>query len=259
MGDGSNMNHSDSHLNLPDRQLAFQQRNASAENCGKPGIVFLGGFASDMTGTKATDLDARCAQAGLAFLRFDYRGHGASSGKFEDYCIGDWLDDTLQIFDALTKGPQIVVGSSMGGWLGLHLARARGERVAGFVGIAAAPDFTEDLILPVLTDGQRVQLAQDGYTYDLDAPPDFRIPVTSRLLEDGKNHLLLREPLELNKPVHLLQGQADREVPWRYALRIADTIASDNVRVTLVKDGDHRLSRPQDMDLIWQTITAMLI
>lgn len=251
------MNQNDSFLSLPDRQLAFQQRIASPENCGKPGIIFLGGFASDMTGSKALFLDSCCAAAGLGYLRFDYRGHGASSGRFEDGCIGDWFDDALKVFDALTMGPQILVGSSMGGWIGLLLARARPQRVAGFVGIAAAPDFTDELILPALSDAQKDQLVHDGQTFDPDAPPDHRVPVTRHLMEEGKNHLLLRAPLEMACPVHLLQGQRDKEVPWKYATRIAEAISYDDVRITLVKDGDHRLSRPQDLDLIWQTVLSV--
>lgn len=252
------MNQGDSFLSLPDRKLAFQQRNADEKSCGKPSVVFLGGFASDMTGTKAVYLEECCAAAGLGFLRFDYRGHGASSDRFEDGCIGDWFDDALKVFDALTKGPQILVGSSMGGWIGLLLARARRDRVAGFVGIAAAPDFTDELILPALSDVQKAELQETGKTYDPDAPPDHRVPVTRHLMEEGKNHLLLGGPIDLAMQVHLIQGQRDKEVPWRYATRIAEAIAHDDVRVTLVKDGDHRLSRPQDLALIWQVVRSMV-
>ena len=252
------MNQSESFLSLPDRKLAFQQRIATKESCGKPGIIFCGGFASDMTGSKALFLDECCAAAGLGYLRFDYRGHGASSDRFEAGCIGDWFDDALQVFDALTKGPQILVGSSMGGWIGLLLARARPERVAGFVGIAAAPDFTEELILPSLSPAQKAELEHAGETYDPDAPPDHRVPVTRRLMEEGKNHLLFGGPLDLPMPVHLLQGMRDKEVPWRYAARIAEALTNDAVRITLVKDGDHRLSRPQDLALIWQTVQSMV-
>ncbi|HBM90736.1 MAG TPA: alpha/beta hydrolase, partial [Rhodospirillaceae bacterium] len=155
------MNQDISYLTLADRKLAYQQRNASPESAGKAGIIFLGGFASDMDGTKANFLDEKTTQAGQSYLRFDYRGHGLSSDKFEDGCIGDWADDALKIFDSVTKGPQLLVGSSMGGWIGLLLARARPDRIAGFVGIAAAPDFTRELIIPSLTQDQKASLEED--------------------------------------------------------------------------------------------------
>lgn len=241
-------------LTLADRSLAYQQRSASPENKDKPGVVFLGGFASDMTGTKALFLDERCGQAGYAFLRFDYRGHGESSDSFQKGCIGDWFDDALKAFDALTNGPQIVVGSSMGGWIGLLLARARPARVKAFIGIAPAPDFTEDLILPRLTDEQKKELAQTGKTYEADEPPERRVPITQKLLDEGKNHLLLREPLPYNGPVRILQGQKDISVPWQHAIKIARTLTSEDAQITLIKDGDHSLSRPQDLEILWREV-----
>jgi len=248
-------------LTLPDRTLAYQQRRSSPANEGKPGLIFLGGFASDMTGTKASFLDERCEKASLAYLRFDYRGHGASSGTFTEGCIGDWADDALQILDKLAEGPQILIGSSMGGWIGLLLARARPERFAGFVGIAAAPDFTEDLIRPALSAKQMEELVRDGQTFeteaDPDAPEDHRIPITQKLMEDGMNNLVLRAPIELDAPVRLLQGMRDPEVPWQTALKIAETVTSEDVRVTLVKDGEHRFSRTQDLEMMWDVIKAI--
>ncbi len=241
-------------LTLPDRTLSYQQRSASPQNAGKPGLVFLGGYLSDMTGSKATFLDEQCQKAGLGFLRFDYRGHGTSSGAFEDGCIGDWFDDALKIFDALTQGPQIVIGSSMGGWIGLLLARARPDRTAAFVGIAAAPDFTEDLVWPSLSEEKKAELEKNGKIYETVSPPDHVEPLTKKLLDEGKNHLVLRAPLELAAPVRLLQGMADDQVPWQTALKIAEKVTGHDVRTVFIKDGDHRLSREQDLKLLWQVV-----
>ncbi|MDX9688967.1 MAG: alpha/beta hydrolase [Proteobacteria bacterium] len=257
------MNQGVQYLSLADRKLAYQHRNAAVGQETLPGIVFLGGFASDMTGTKASFLDEFCAQNGWGYLRYDYRGHGASSGKFEDGCIGDWLDDTLKILDELTKGPQILVGSSMGGWIGLLALRARPSRIAGFVGIAAAPDFTEDLIAPTMTAAQKEAMARDGYFFEKteEELTDINIgqvPITRKLMEEARGQLVLRSPLAFTGPVRLLQGQRDREVPWQTALKIADHIASTDVAVTLVKDADHRFSRDQDLVLIGQTIITLM-
>jgi len=255
------MNREPQKLTLPDRELAYQQRNATLAQEGLPRVLFLGGFASDMTGTKASDLDERCTEAGLGMLRFDYRGHGASSGRFEEGCIGDWFDDALQVLDRLTKGPQILVASSMGGWIGLLLARARPERVAGFVGIATAPDFTEDSIRPTMSAAQVEAMARDGFFYEdvpPEAPPVYRLPITKKLMDDGLNHLVLRSPLKIEAPVRLIQGQYDTEVPWQTALRLAEHIEQEDTRVILVKDADHRLSRPQDLGLIWQVVEGVV-
>jgi pimeloyl-ACP methyl ester carboxylesterase len=238
-------------LILPDRRLAYQrQRGAS----GKPGIIFMGGFASDMTGTKAGFLSDCCKNDDVPFLRFDYRGHGQSSEDFKNGTIGQWFEDALTIFDQLTEGPQIVIGSSMGGWMALMVALKRPERVKALIGIAAAPDFTEDLMWDLFSKEQRKQLLKDGVIYDENAPSDERVPITLRLIEEARQHLVLKEPLSLNCPVRLLQGMQDRDVPWTYASKVADTIVGDDVRITLIKDGDHRLSREQDLALLWQAV-----
>jgi len=241
-------------LNLPDRRLAYQRLRGRAN---LPGIVFLGGFASDMTGTKASYLARCCAEADRTFLRFDYRGHGQSSGDFRFGTIGDWFEDACAVFDRLTQGPQILVGSSMGGWLALMLARVRPGSVKALVGIAAAPDFTEDFIWENLTAMQRAQLTRTGEIADPTAPPDQQAPITFRLIEEARKHLLLREPLTVSCPVRLLQGQRDTEVPWQHALRIAEHIPHEDVRVTLIKDGDHRLSRSADLELLWETLRPL--
>ena len=215
-----------------------------------PGVMFLGGFMSDMTGTKATALEAHCRQAGRAFVRFDYSGHGESGGAFRDGTIGAWRDDALAVLDEVAGGPQILVGSSMGGWIMLLVALARPERVAGLVGVAAAPDFTEDLIWSTLDDEGRQRLTETGEIVmpcDYDEEP---YPITMGLIEEGRSHLLLRAPIPLDCPMHLLQGMVDEDVPWRTALRVAELVESGGVVVELVKDGDHRLSRDQDLERV---------
>lgn len=252
------MNQDISYLTLADRKLAYQQRSVTQEKCAKAGIIFLGGLASDMSGTKATFLDAKCAAAGLAFTRFDYRGHGASSDEFIDGCIGEWADDALKVFDSVTTGPQILVGSSMGGWIGLLMMREKNTRIAGFVGVAAAPDFTEELIAPALTEAQKKDLAEKGMMYEDEALEGQGIPITRKLMEDGRDHLVLGSKIEFDGPVHLIQGQADKEVPWRFSLKVAEGISSENMSVTLVKSADHRMSRDQDLDLLWRVIEGMV-
>ncbi|NBO20223.1 MAG: alpha/beta hydrolase, partial [Proteobacteria bacterium] len=236
-------------LELPGRTIAYQ-RQALKGSTDLPGVVFLSGFGSDMTGSKAEHLATVCAQHDQAYLRFDYRGHGQSSGNFIDGCIGDWFADALAVFDQLTAGPQILVGSSMGGWIALLLARARPERIAGLIGIAAAPDFTEDLVRPNLSPRQRQELATNGVTYDYDAPEDFRLPYTQKMLDDGRNHLLLTTPLVLPCPVHLLHGMQDTAVPWQHALKLVNHMTAPQAHLTLIKDGEHRLSRTEDLELL---------
>ena len=222
-----------------------------------PTVVFLRGYGSDMNGDKATALAAFCAARGQAMLRFDYSGHGASGGRFEDGTIGIWAADALAAIDRLTEGPIVLVGSSMGGWIALLTALARPERVAGLVGIAAAPDFTETLMWQAMNFEQRRTLMEDGVIY---RPSQYGdpMPITRALIEDGRNHLLLGGSIPLHCPVRLLHGQGDPDVPWEMALRIADALEGGDVQVILVKDGDHRLSRPQDLALLRRTLAALL-
>jgi pimeloyl-ACP methyl ester carboxylesterase len=222
-----------------------------------PTVVFLPGYRSDMTGDKATALAAFCAERGQAMLRFDYSGHGASGGRFTDGTIGIWAADALTAIDRLTEGPLILVGSSMGGWLALLTALARSDRVAALVGIAAAPDFTEALMWEAMAPAERATLMRDGV---LLVPSQYGkpTPVTRALIEDGRNHRVLTGPIALDCPVRLLHGQADPDVPWELALRIAERVTSRDVEVTLVKDGDHRLSRPRDLALLCRTVGALL-
>ncbi len=239
-----------------DRGDGVQLAWAALEGHG-PTVVFLPGFASDMTGSKATALEAFCAARGQSLLLLDYSGHGASGGAFADGSIGRWRDDAACIIDRLTSGPLLFVGSSMGGWIGLLLALARPALVAGFIGIAAAPDFTETLMWDSMAPPQRAALLGDGY---IDIPSQYGPPtrITRGLIEDGRRHLLLGGPIALAAPVRLLQGQRDPDVPWQTALRLAERITGDDVQVTLIKDGDHRLSRPADLDLLCRTVAALL-
>ena len=208
--------------------------------------MFLSGFRSDMTGSKALAMEAHFAAKGRAFTRFDYRGHGTSGGRFENLCLSDWLSDTLLVLDRLAREPVVLIGSSMGGWLMLLAALARPGKVRGLIGIAAAPDFTETLIRPALTDDQQAALAEHGVYHEASAYGE-PLPITRRLLDDGKNHLLTDAPIRFDGPVHLLQGQEDADVPWLTAIDLASKLTSRAVTVELVKDGDHRLSRPEDL------------
>lgn len=221
-----------------------------------PGVVFLPGFRSDMGGTKAMALREACAARGRAFLRFDYSGHGESAGRFEDGTIGQWAEDALALFDALTDGPQVLVGSSMGGWIATLLAVRRPERIAALVGLAPAPDFTEALMWPEFTAAQREAVMRDGV---LHVPSHYGepTPITRALIEDGKRHLLLGGPIPLRCPVRILQGMADPDVPWRHALRLVEALESNDGRLHLIKDGDHRLSRPEDLRLLVETLDQL--
>ncbi|SDB73717.1 alpha/beta hydrolase [Belnapia rosea] len=234
-------------------ELAWRRMAGQAPG---PGVVFLGGFRSDMTGTKAEDLAAFCAKAGRGFLRFDYSGHGASGGEFEAGSIGRWAADAEAVIGALTEGPQVLVGSSMGGWISLLLARRQPERVAALVGIAAAPDFTLRIEATLPPDAQE-SLEREGVWHRPSAYGD-PYPITRDLLEDGRRNLVLDGPLALEMPVRLLQGQQDPDVPWETALDIAEALTGVDVQVLLVKDGDHRLSRPQDLQLLRRVVGDLL-
>ncbi|MGL6210523.1 MAG: alpha/beta hydrolase [Paracoccaceae bacterium] len=235
------------HLISPEgRKLAFHRLAA-----GGPGVVFLGGFKSDMTGTKAVYLSDWAERRGRAFLRFDYSGHGASGGRFEDGCIGDWLEDAVAMLGQV-EGPQVLVGSSMGGWIALLLARLMPERVAGLVTIAAAPDFTEDSIWVGLSEGQRVAVMA-GF---VDLPSEYGAPyrITRKLIEDGRRHLVLRAPLDLPFPVRMLQGTADVDVPMGRALALLEHARGPDIRLTLVQGADHRFSSPECLAMISRAI-----
>ena len=215
------------------------------------------GFRSDMNGIKATALAGHCRTRDHAFLRFDYFGHGASSGDFRAGTIGRWLEDALAVIDGLTEGPLILVGSSMGGWIALLAALARPGRVKALIGIAPAPDFTEDLIWARLSEAQRLELHERG---ELAAPSVYEadpIPFTLRLVEEGRRHLLLRAPIRLSCPVRLLHGMEDPDVPYQTSLHLVERLTGTEAVVELIEDGDHRLSRPQDLTRLFAAVDAM--
>ncbi|SIO56741.1 Pimeloyl-ACP methyl ester carboxylesterase [Rhodovulum sp. ES.010] len=223
-----------------------------------PGVVFLGGFMSDMEGTKARHLEAWARGQGRAFLRFDYSGHGQSAGAFADGCIGDWTADAAAAIARLTEGPQVLVGSSMGGWIALLLARSIPERVAGLVGIAAAPDFTEDSMWAGFSEPERAALMDTGR---IEIPTDYGdtpYTITRRLIEDGRRNLVLRTPLALPFPVRLLQSTADADVALSVPLRLIEHAEGADIRLTLVKGADHRFSEPDNLALIDAALAEVL-
>ncbi len=234
------------------RRIAYHRTEG-----GAPGIVFLGGFKSDMTGTKAVHLETWARALGRGFLRLDYSGHGQSSGTFEEGSIGDWAEDAEAALTDLTQGPQVLVGSSMGGWIALLLAKRRPERVAGLVGIAAAPDFTEDGFWAGFDADRRAVLERDGR---LELPSEYSdepYVITRRLIEDGRENLILREPLSLPFPVRLLQGTADEDVAEAVPLRLMHHAEAEDLRLTFVKGADHRFSAPDCLALIEAAISEV--
>jgi pimeloyl-ACP methyl ester carboxylesterase len=241
------------------RRIAVREQHGSA-----PGLVWLGGFKSDMRGTKAEALADYAARHNRAYVRFDYSGHGESGGRFEDGTISRWLEEALAVFDARTHGPQIVVGSSMGGWLALLLARAIAQRstsrakLAGLILIAPAPDFTEELMWAEFAPEVRREIEEKGSWLMPSAYGENPYPITRALIEDGRAHLLLDKPIEVGCPVRILQGVKDPDVPYAHAMKLTSCLAQDDVVLMLVKDGDHRLSRPEDIDRLVRTIDELV-
>jgi pimeloyl-ACP methyl ester carboxylesterase len=223
-----------------------------------PTVVFLCGFRSDMSGTKALTLERVCAARGQAFLRLDYQGHGQSSGAFEDGTIGIWSDDAVSVIEAMTRGPLLLVGSSMGAWIMLLVARRLAGRVAGLVGVASAPDFTEDLMLAPMGGALRATLAREGRVLVPSRYDEVPTVVTAKLLEEGRRHLQLRAPIPIACPVRLLHGTADPDVPYKVSMRLLERLESKDVQLTLIKDGDHRLSSPENLALLADTVTGLL-
>ncbi len=241
------------------RRIAVRARAGAS-----PGLFWLGGFNSDMKGTKALSLDAWAAEHGRACVRFDYSGHGESGGAFIDGTIGRWLEDSVAVFEQFCRGPQVVIGSSMGGWLALLLARAIARReatqapLAGLVLIAPAPDFTEQLMWNGFSDEVREEIKTKGVwmrpsEYDDGAP----YPITRALIEEGRNHLLLGSAIDVGCPVRILQGAQDPDVPWQHAFALAHRLPAEDVVLTMIQDGDHRLSRPQDIARILAAVAEM--
>lgn len=223
----------------------------------RPGVISLHGLTSNMTGQKGVHISEWCAAQGVACTRLDYSGHGQSESAYTDGTIGIWAADAMAVLDQVTSGPQVLVGSSMGGWLMLLLALRRPDRISGLIGLAAAPDFTEDLIWAAMTEAQREAMARDGR---IEAPTEYSDEpdiFTAQLIEDGRANLVLRQPIPFGRPVRLLHGQRDPDVPWQTSLRLAEALVGDDVRVTLIKDGDHRLSRPQDLALLSDALAEL--
>lgn len=230
------------YLRAVDAQIAYHHVEGS-----DPGVIFCGGFMSDMEGSKALALEAYCKANGQSFTRFDYRGHGQSSGDFQEHVISDWIADAMAVFDQVAKGPQVVIGSSMGGWIALRLALACQPRIKGLVLIAPAPDFTSRLMWPSFTAQEQETIMRDGF---LEQPSDYGpepYVITKALIEDGKGLGLLHAPIGIHCPVRILHGQRDADVPWDLSLELADQLESTDVVSTFVKDGDHRLSEPRDL------------
>jgi pimeloyl-ACP methyl ester carboxylesterase len=241
------------------RSIAVRQREGAS-----PGVFWLSGYKSDMNGTKAQALAHWADAAARACVRFDYSGHGESGGAFTDGTIGRWLAESVAVFDACCRGPQIVVGSSMGGWLALLLARALRQRgqatpalVAGLVLVAPAVDFTEELMWKRFTPEIKRELEDKGvWQRPSEYSPEPYL-VTQQLIEEGRHHLLLGGMIETGCPVRILQGVLDPDVPWRHAVELVSRLASDDVVLTLVKDGDHRLSRPEDIERLTSAVAEL--
>ena len=240
------------------RKIAVRKQPGTA-----PGIIWLGGFKSDMRGTKAEALGEHAARSGRAYVRFDYSGHGESGGRFEDGTISRWLEDALAVFERFAQGPQIVVGSSMGGWIALLLARALAKRssgnatLAGLLLIAPAPDFTEELMWAEFSPEVKHEIEFKGFWMRPSAYGEDPYPVTRALIEDGRNNLVLNHPIELGCPVRILQGVQDPDVPYAHAMKLVSCLAQDDVVLTLVKDGDHRLSRPEDIERLLRIVDEL--
>ncbi|SFA93857.1 Pimeloyl-ACP methyl ester carboxylesterase [Rhizobium sp. NFR07] len=245
------------------REIAIIHRPATTRP-DKPALVWLGGYRSDMTGTKAIALDALAESHGVACIRFDYSGHGASGGEFRDGTISRWLEESVAVLDALTPEKVILVGSSMGGWIALRLVqelkkRGSGPSVEGMVLIAPAPDFTAELIEPHLTDKERQSLQERGYFEEFsEYSPEPNI-YTRDLMEDGKRNSVMTGIIETGCPVHILQGMADPDVPYQHALKLVEFLPADDVVLTLIRDGDHRLSRPQDLEKMEAAVAGLIL
>ena len=239
------------------RRIAVRAREG-----GQPGLFWLGGFKSDMQGTKAVALDAWAAERNRACVRFDYSGHGESGGDFVDGTIGQWLEESVAVFERFCAGPQVVIGSSMGGWMALLLARELARRrassasLAGLVLIAPAPDFTEELMWKGFSPEIRHQIESSGVWL---RPSEYGdpYPITRKLIEEGRKHLLLGGSIEVGCPVHILQGAQDPDVPWKHAFALTHRLPAEDVVLTMIQDGDHRLSRPQDIARILAAVAEM--
>ena len=244
-----------SYLTKGGRRLAYVHSPGSA-----PGVFFLGGFKSSMQGLKAIALETYCRQHGIGFTRFDYSGHGQSSGEFASGCISDWLSMPVPYLTILPRRRQLVVGSSMGAWIATLLVLQRPAQAVGVIALASALDFTRDLTAVHMNDEQRMQLRANGVTYlpscyDDETP----YPITQKLIDDGEQHCLLNQPIPLEIPVHLIHGLNDQDINWRTSLRFAEQLARGSAELTLIKNGDHRLSSPEHLALIGNAVAKMRV
>lgn len=237
--------------------LAYVKTDSNGAGADLPAVVFLGGFRSDMEGTKAIYLENKCKERGQAYVRFDYRGHGKSEGKFEDACISEWTKDAADIIKHCTQGNVILVGSSMGGWISLLLGRKKPDRVHAIIGLAAAPDFTTWMEAG-MSDEQRQELNSKGFFELPNDYDDTPYTITKKLIEDGRENTLLTGSIDLEMPVRLIQGMKDTDVEWRVAHRIKNAIIGDDVEVILLEEADHRLSAPDELEVLNGTIEKLL-
>ena len=252
------MTHQPNFLAIKQGQLAYHHLAAAPEKANLPGILLCGGFKSDMTGSKALFLEKFCQTQGLSFTRFDYQGHGQSSGDFLQGSIGQWTQDACAILDHITQGKQIIVGSSMGGWMMLNLSILRPNRCAALVGIAAAPDFTEDLMWAKFPQNIRQLLETEGlFSQPSDYSHDPYI-ITHHLITEGRQHLRLRLPITFPGPIRLIHGMKDIDVPWQVSQKIVEMAESQDVTLTLIKEGDHRLSKQSDLTYVQRLLEDLL-
>jgi pimeloyl-ACP methyl ester carboxylesterase len=241
-----------SFLEINQKRLAYCLTEGTS-----PGVVFLTGFKSDMTGSKAMALEAFCQKRGQRFLRFDYTGHGQSSGNFRDGTIGSWKQDALDVLDHLAEGKNIIVGSSMGAWIALLVALERKDKVTSLAGISSAPDFTERMIWNAIDDKHKKQLMEEGVIYAPSCYGEEPYPITRQLVEEGRKHLLLDGKIHVDVPVMLLHGMKDEDVPWQTSVKLMECLSSKDVGLELIKDGNHRLSEPKNLQLLCWTIEKL--
>jgi pimeloyl-ACP methyl ester carboxylesterase len=245
-----------SHIQYLDRK---NKKLAYVHTKGRlPTVLFIHGFRSDMTGNKALALEEWCISQDRGYVRFDCQGHGKSSGAFEEGSISAWKQDVLDVIDHIVQGPTVLVGSSMGGWLAMLAARERKKQVLGMVGIASAPDFTEHLIWDALNKKQKQEILAHGKTTVKSDYDDAGYPITKKLIEDGRKHLLLGGLIDVDCPVHLIHGMKDADVPWEVSLSINEKLATKDVRTTLVEEGDHRMSSAKDIQLLVKCVDKIL-
>lgn len=235
------------------RCIAYNQSTGQS-----PGIVFLGGYSSDMNGTKSTHMDQWAQMKGISYLRFDYTGHGQSSGQFVDGCISDWFEDALDVIDSLTSGPQLLIGSSMGGWIALLLARIQPEKIAGIVGIAAAPDFTQDFEENRLSKEELGEVRKQGLVRIPTEYSDEGLVVTQKLLQDGHRNFVLNQKLDLPFPVRFLQGTEDKDVDYSVAVNLLNHCSGQNIRLLIVKGANHSFSSPDCLSIIENAVEDIL-